>query len=861
MKIRLYSFVFLLLFVAIDSIGQNITRGPYIQMNTPTSTILRWRTSNSTDSKVWYGDSPGNLTQTKSVSGSRTDHEIQITGLTPNTIYYYAVGNVSVQIAGADSNHYFKTSPNPGSRESFDVWILGDVGTANPHQRSVRDGFYSQNDGPHADLILALGDNAYPDGTDREYQYAWFEDMYEASLINSPLWSTVGNHDVIVASSETETGPYFDIFNFPRNGEAGGLASGTEAWYSFDYANVHFVCLNSEDVDLKSSGPMLTWLEKDLAYTTQDWIVAYFHTSPYYTNGIIRREFLPILEAGGVDLVFYGHVHKYKRSFLINGSYGPEGSFEAATMTTQSGDGRLDGDGPYVKSGVRTPRNGTVYVLTGSAGARSTDDDPNEFQPYYYKSLGSVKMSVSGGQLDAKFIDDQGTVLDYFTMIKEQPWAGIVNPVNGSVHFAAQTINITANGADPDGTVSQVEFFVDGVSVGVDLADPYMVNWTPTMENFYEIHAVLTDNDGNTAISSSVTINIISRTGSVDIPVNFGNNDVEEQPSGDLNFGSWDLELTNDGGVEQIIGLRFNNVALTPNSNILKAYVQFTVDEVTTGNVSLLIEAEAIDNAPAFISTDYNVSRRSRTSANVVWNPPDWITEGMASIRQQTTDISSVIGEIVGRPGWIGGNSIVIIITGTGRRTAEAYNGVPASAPRLHIEYNNTCFKVGQSCDDGDDCTENDVIDSECKCTGTFIDSDNDTVCDLKDLCPGFDDLADIDKDNLPDACDPCPTSADHIDTDLNGIPDNCETDNLHVTVKPNPFQNAFSVYIFSPIEEIKEVNIQIMNVLGKVISQQSAVQLEQEYTISALNKWPVGLYFIWVQSGDYSKTLKVIKQ
>ncbi len=60
---------------------------------------------------------------------------------------------------------------------------------------------------------------------------------------------------------------------------------------------------------------------------------------------------------------------------------------------------------------------------------------------------------------------------------------------------------------------------------------------------------------------------------------------------------------------------------------------------------------------------------------------------GAAGPDQQTPDISSLIGEVVNQGGWSSGNSIVIIITGTGSRVAEAFDGVPAAAPLLHIEY------------------------------------------------------------------------------------------------------------------------------------------------------------------------------
>ena len=47
------------------------------------------------------------------------------------------------------------------------------------------------------------------------------------------------------ADSATQTGTYYDIFTLPKFGEAGGVASGTEAYYSFDFGNIHFIVLDS----------------------------------------------------------------------------------------------------------------------------------------------------------------------------------------------------------------------------------------------------------------------------------------------------------------------------------------------------------------------------------------------------------------------------------------------------------------------------------------------------------------------------------------------------------------------------------------------------------------------------------------
>jgi hypothetical protein len=148
---------------------------------------------------------------------------------------------------------------------------------------------------------------------------------------------------------------------------------------------------------------------------------------------------------------------------------------------------------------------------------------------------------------------------------------------------------------------------------------------------------------------------------------------------------STDLELGADGGVNQWVGMRFNNISIPRNATILNAYVEFEVDETGSDPTSVLIQGQASDNALAFSSSAGNLSSRARTTAQVAWNNiPAWT---VINAKWQTPDISSIIQEIVNRSGWGSGNSIVIVIQGTGRRTAEAYDGEIPAAPKLVITY------------------------------------------------------------------------------------------------------------------------------------------------------------------------------
>ena len=310
--------------------AQTLVRAPYLQSGTSSSVIIKWRTDEATDSLVRYGLDPDSLTLSASDSESTTEHAVQLTGLSADVKYYYSVGSSSVlQMAGGDRDHFVVTAPVPGTAKPTRIWVIGDSGTADRNARAVRDAFLEFTEPRDPDLWIMLGDNAYYDGTDNEYQRAVFNTYWQV-LPKTVLWPTLGNHGADTADSTTESGPYYDIFSLPRNGEAGGVASGTEAYYSFDYGNMHFVCLNSE-IDPSPDGAMMTWLAADLAANDKEWVIAFWHNPPYSKGSAdsdeqrrsinLRRNAVPILERYGVDLVLTGHSHSYERSYLIDGHY------------------------------------------------------------------------------------------------------------------------------------------------------------------------------------------------------------------------------------------------------------------------------------------------------------------------------------------------------------------------------------------------------------------------------------------------------------------------------------------------------------------------------------------------------------
>lgn len=461
----------ILLIVCYSVIQAQIVRGPYLQSPTPTSVKIKWRTAGAEPSLILYGTSLTQLTSVIGDTNTVTEHTVYIGGLQSSTRYYYAVCRQSDTLKGPD--FYFTTFPAPGTSESFRVWAIGDFGKGNSKQQLVRTAY----EGPvasvkPANLWIWLGDNVYPDGRDEEYQAYVFDSVwgYRNIMRNLPFMPSPGNHDYNVISPVTgsvnppdQTGPYFDFADVPTQAEAGGLASGTELYYSYNYANVHFISLNSElgslfvpahdwiGINLLSSfngSPMMTWLQQDLQANTLPWVVVYFHQPPF-TDGshesdafwevymkAMRENFMPVLEQYGVDLVICGHSHVYERSYLMKGFFGSTTDFNSSYILQSGGGNDLSG-GPYVKYTDGADANkGTVYVVNGNSG--SSESGPSLQHPMMYAGygcdtcVGSLFLDFNGLRVDGYHMDAYGVERDHFVIVK-QASTGISTTGNGQI--------------------------------------------------------------------------------------------------------------------------------------------------------------------------------------------------------------------------------------------------------------------------------------------------------------------------------------------------------------------------------------------------------------------------------------------
>jgi hypothetical protein len=421
-----------------------LLRGPYLQVATDTSIVIRWRTDALSRSRVRYGSSPTALDKTVDDISLKTEHEMKLTGLTPSTKYFYSIGTLKDTLQFGAEN-YFSTLPVPGTEGFYRIGVFGDCGYLSINQANVRDQFIKYLGNNDLNAWILLGDNAYNDGNDMEYQAKFFTPYKDHLLKKYPLFPAPGNHDYHDAdftadfAQKTHATPYYENFSMPVNGECGGVPSENPAFYSFDLGNIHFISLDSYGMEgqqyflYDTLGPQVKWLKKDLEFNkNKGWIIAYWHHPPYSkgthdsdtddTMSGIRKNLLRILENYEVDLILCGHSHVYERSRLMRGHFGKSLSFDASKHQLSSSSGLNDGSlnaAPYIKKpGIG---NGAVYVVSGTSAyvGKAAYEFPHPAMYYSNDSVaGAAMLEVQENRLDFKWICSDGVIRDQFTMMK-----------------------------------------------------------------------------------------------------------------------------------------------------------------------------------------------------------------------------------------------------------------------------------------------------------------------------------------------------------------------------------------------------------------------------------------------------------
>ena len=523
------------------------------------------------------------------------------------------------------------------------------------------------------------------DGDTNSEWNTWF-DHWQNTIASDgrmfPIVAARGNH-------EDSNNSIYNLFDVPSS----------SVYYAITFGG-SLVTTYTLNTEISIAGSQTTWLASDLQSNTATWKMAQYHkpmrphVSSKSEGNSEYNNWSSLFYDNGVKLVVECDSHTVKTTWPVRPS-------------TDSGSD---------EGFIRDDDNGTVYVGEGCWGAplRTNNDNKawtrnsGQFNQFKWIFVDQGKIEIRTIQVDNadqvgevsnnnRFIPpanldiwnpSNGAVVT-ITGNLSSPTCSITSPTNGQYYATPQNITINANASDTDGNVTSVEFFVNEISIGTDTTSPYAMNYVIPADGAYALTAVATDNDGLTTTTDAVNITVGVVNETIEKRIASSMDDVEQNgTNGSMYTDSSDIELVNDGSRgDQTIGLRFTGINIPQGATINNAYIQFTTDETSSGTTNLTIRGQDVNDAPAFTTSTNNVSGRTTTSASVNWNPPAWNSVGAAGLGQRTPGIESIIQEIVDRPGWNSGNDMVMIITGTGERTAESYDGVPNSAALIHIEY------------------------------------------------------------------------------------------------------------------------------------------------------------------------------
>jgi len=356
-----------------------LTRGPYLQQVTASSAIVVWRTSVAAACTL-TATSTGNPAIT-ATTPSGTQHVVTLSGLSADERYDYIIRSGGV-VAGGPT-YFVRTAPLPGTGTPQRFLVWGDSGNGTATQMAVAAAMAADT----ADFALVVGDIVYSSGQPQNYDPRYFT-PYASMLRHLPAWAVIGNHDAYTESS------FFDAWYLPVN-----PLDGTERYYSFDWGDIHFVALNTNQ---PFTPALLDWVAADLDASTRRWKMVFFHHTMYSCGSIhgtssgLVNALGPVFEAHGVDFAFYGHDHHYERSFPMQNKVAVNAAM----------------DPDYLNPGA------PIYVISGAGGESRAAGTSCLHTARAIATPSYVRASVTGDLFTMEAVGADGLVLDHMTLSK-----------------------------------------------------------------------------------------------------------------------------------------------------------------------------------------------------------------------------------------------------------------------------------------------------------------------------------------------------------------------------------------------------------------------------------------------------------
>jgi hypothetical protein len=344
----------------------------------------------------------------------------------------------------------------------------------------------------------------------------------------------------------------------------------------------------------------------------------------------------------GSSEVAYSH-------FFANGAPNSSSNVDAATSAT--GDPQLDVDW--------VPLPGSPVVDAGAASYSLASGEPVLDIEYVMGEVGNRRPVVDAGA-------------DVSVQLPGE--ASLVGSVSDDGLPEGGSVSVLWEKASGPGAVTFSDAGALSTSAGFSEAGSYVLR--------------LTASDGELSGSDTVAVSVAPEGGAVVTAESrpaASTDDAEERASGSVSLSSSDLELVTDGSRVQTVGVRFPGLEVPQGASVVAAWIQFEADEVSSDPVSLSVAAQDADDAASFVNSSGNVSGRPRTGS-VAWAPAAWDVRGARGAAQRTPDLAGLVQQVVSRPGWASGNAMAFVVTGSGTRTAEAFDGA-GSVTVLHVEY------------------------------------------------------------------------------------------------------------------------------------------------------------------------------
>lgn len=386
------------------------------QNDTAHTIVVTWKTSNDNagdevlydttsrgvPSLYQYGEN-GNPSETPHTYEDLNGyiHDVELTGLEPDTIYYFICGGEN---GGYSEERSFRTAPEASTNIRF---VAGgdsryDSETNWPEER---DDISREMAKFNPSFVLFTGDFV----RQGDYQLEWDnwlaaaqEYWVDNDNLTIPIIPCIGNHELYGDGGAS----YYAQFYLPSD----------EKWYSLDWGpDLHIIVLNSET---GISGEQSEWLEDDLAtHASCKWKIAIYHRpaftkSKHSPSGSIQTNWVPLFDTYHVDLVISGHNHCYERTDPIN----------------------------YTRSGetcVPSPAEGTIYVTSGGWGAPPYSENYRQvgWTGYYpVAKYNFVVVDIENDTLHLQAVGTDGETFDEYFIHKVPegeglPAAAIIIPI------------------------------------------------------------------------------------------------------------------------------------------------------------------------------------------------------------------------------------------------------------------------------------------------------------------------------------------------------------------------------------------------------------------------------------------------